>query len=512
MHHRAAYRASRMAAAAASLALFVALLVSSPKPAAAAFETVQIASGLSSPIYATGINYPDLGELVYIVQQNGIIRVMVDGVLQATPFLNIDPRVLSGGERGLLGFALHPDFVTNGEFIVHYSWDDPANTGDGDTRIARFGLVGGNPLDGDEDSEEVLLTEDQPFSNHNGGWIAFGPNDGYLYISLGDGGSGGDPGNRSQNGATILGKMLRIDVDNGTPYAIPPDNPFADPGDGFRDEIWAYGLRNAWRNGFDRATGDLWIGDVGQDEWEEIDFEPANTGGRNYGWRRMEGLDCYNPSSGCNDGSLTLPIHVYSHAVGFSVTGGHVHRDPSVPELNGLYIFADYGSGRIWSLSHDGSGGSVVVTERTSEFSPSQEGFTINTVASFGEGPNGELYLCDIGGQVYQVVGDPADTGDVEPAPISSLRLDLASANPFTPASPLQFAVSLPESGSLDIAVIDAAGRAVRSLVNGEENAGRKHYVWNGRTDGGDFAASGVYFLRAVTDRQVATQKVGFLR
>ena len=507
MYHRAAHRASRPGTAAIlMLALVATLFFASPRPASA-WGTTQIVTGLSQVVYAKGIEYPGVGTLTYVVQQNGIIRVLVDGNLQATPFLNIDPRVVSGGEQGLLCLALHPDFLNNGEFFVNYS----SASESGATKVSRFTLLGGDPLIGDPDSEENLLTVAQPFTNHNGGWIEFAP-DSTFYIGMGDGGSGGDPGNRAQNGNVLLGKILRLDVDSGTPYGIPADNPFVGGGDGFLDEIWAYGVRNPWRNSFDRETDDLWIGDVGQNLWEEIDFEPANTGGRNYGWRLMEGLACYNPPSNCDDGSLTLPIHVYSHALGNSVTGGYVFRDSAVPELNGLYIFADFGSGRIWSLEHDGNGGNVVVTERTSEFSPSNEGFTINTVASFGEGPNGELYICDYGGQVYQVVPDPTDAGDVQVDPTSNLRLELASTNPFSAASPLQFAVNLPQSEDLSIEVIDALGRQVRALASGPYTAGRNGFVWNGRTDDGDFAASGVYFLRAITTKQTTTQKVSFVR
>ena len=506
MLHRAAHRGGRPAAAAfLTLALFFALVLTSPK-SASAWGTVQVATGVSQIIYIKGINYPGIGEITYYVRQNGFIHVAVNGTMQPDPFLDIDSLVFTSGERGLLGFALHPDFVNNGEFFVHYS-----RNGDGATQVARYTLDGGDPLNGDEASGDVFLTVAQPFSNHNGGWIDFGP-DGYLYISLGDGGSAGDPGNRAQDGNTLLGKMLRIDVDNGSPYGIPADNPFVGAGDGFLDEIWSYGLRNAWRNSFDRATGDLWIGDVGQNAWEEVDFEPANTPGRNYGWRRMEGLVCFNPSSGCNDGTLTLPIHVYSHALGISITGGYVFRDPTVPALIGLYIFADYGTGRIWSLSHDGNGGNVVVTERTSEFSPSTDGFTINTVTSFGEGPNGELYLGDYGGQVYKVIPDPADTGEVVVDPTLGLRIDLASNNPFSAASPLEFAINLPADGSLSVAIVDALGREVRAFTSGQQSAGRKSFVWNGRTNDGDFAPSGVYFLRAVGDRQIASQKVSFVR
>lgn len=496
-----------------TLALVATLALTLPG-SASAFGTMRIASGINRAIAATGIDYPGTGTIVYVVSQQGIISTVVNGAQNATPFLDIDALVYNpsgNDERGLLGFALHPDFVNNGEFFVHYS------NNSGTTVISRFTLDGGDPLDADETSEEIILTQAQPFGNHNGGWIDFGP-DGYFYISLGDGGSAGDPGNRAQNGNTLLGKILRIDVDGGTPYAIPADNPFVGAGDGFLDEIWAYGLRNAWRNSFDRQTGDLWIADVGQNAWEEINFEPAaDEGGRNYGWRLMEGLVCYNPSEDCNDGSLTLPIHVYPHnsSGGFSVSGGYVHRDPAVPELNGLYIFADFVIPNIWTLSHDGNGGNVVVTNRSADFSPSMDGFTINNISSFGEGPNGELYLVSRGGAttgaVFQVFPDPADTGEVEFEP-TNMQIDLSSQNPFSVASPLQFSVSLPEARDLTVEVIDAIGRQVRTLATGTHPAGLHAFTWNGRTQEGDFAPSGVYFLRAVTPNQIATQKVGFLR
>ncbi len=504
-----------------TLALSVALLVGSPSQSDSAFSTVRIASGLTRAAYATGINYPGVGEIIYICEQPGVIKVMLNGTLQATPFMDIQDRVITGNgndERGLLGFALHPDFINNGEFFVHYS-DNSS-----DTQISRFTIDSGDPLLGDKDSEEFILDVNQPFSNHNGGWIGFNPNDGYLYISLGDGGSAGDPGNRAQNGNTLLGKILRIDVDSGSPYSIPSDNPFVGAGDGFLDEIWAYGIRNAWRCSFDRANGDFWIADVGQNAWEEIDFEKeGNAGGLNYGWRRMEGDDCYNPSSGCDDGSLTYPIHVYPHnsSGGFSVSGGYVSRDPLVGDTFGKYIFADFViPENIWLLEHDGDGGSVVVTEVSDDLTPSQEGFDVRTISSFGEGPNGEILIVDRGatgsGEVFKIVGDPADTGDVDLGPLAGISVALDSSNPFSAARPLQFSVRLTEladaNTQVTVQILDANGRAVRDLEGGFRNGDRVEYVWTGKLDNGELAPSGVYFLSAVSDNQHATKKVGFIR
>jgi hypothetical protein len=274
----------------------------------------------------------------------------------------------------------------------------------GDTVVARYRVSAGNPDLADAASAVVLLAVDQPYANHNGGGLRFGP-DGYLYIGLGDGGSGGDPENRSQDLGTLLGKMLRIDVDHGSPYAIPPSNPFlAWPG--ARPEIWAYGLRNPWRFSFDRLTGDLFIGDVGQNAWEEIDVQlAASGGGQNYGWRRMEGPACYNPSTGCNDGSLVLPILYYPHSAGCSVTAGFRYRGARSPALNGLYLYGDYCTGRIWEGWPTGGGG----------WASAQVVDTPYTISTFGEDAAGDLYLADYaGGAVYRIVG---------PAPVSRRAL-----------------------------------------------------------------------------------------
>ncbi len=348
----------------------------------------QFASGLSSPIGLTNAG----DDRLFVIEQDGKIRIIDEnGQVLSTPFLDIDSRVNSAAnERGLLGLAFHPNYAENGYFYVNYSDNN------GNTRLSRFQVSADDPNVADPDSEVILLTETQPYSNHNGGHVAFGP-DGYLYTGLGDGGSGGDPGNRSQNRQTFLGKMLRIDVDNGDPYAIPPDNPFAED-DFTLDEIWALGLRNPWRFSFDRETGDLWIGDVGQNDWEEIDFQPANsTGGENYGWRCYEGNVAYNLSQCGGITDLTGPVHVYENtfSVGCSVTGGYVYRGSEFPKLQGFYLYTDYCSGRIWTIFRNAEG-----AWQNEELLNADN----NIFASFGEDQNGELYLVGRNGVIYKIV------------------------------------------------------------------------------------------------------------
>ncbi len=379
---RAQPRLRRGAPAAAFICFFAGFLTAqSPK---IALEIV--AGGFDRPVDIANAG----DDRLFIVEQDGIIRIIgADGQALSTPFLNIDARVgSSGNEQGLLGLAFHPDYAGNGFFYVNYT-----NT-NGDTRVSRF-RVSGNPNIADPNSEKILLSIDQPYSNHNGGDLAFGP-DGYLYIGLGDGGSGGDPQNSGQTATTFLGKMLRIDVDNGNPYAIPPDNPFADE-DFFLDEIWAYGLRNPWRFSFDRLTGDLWIGDVGQDAWEEINFQPAGSaGGQNYGWRCYEGNVAYN-TSGCQGlATMTPPVAAYSHSgsVGCSVNGGYVYRGQDFPALHGFYFYSDYCSGRFWTLKPNGQGGWVSLEALNG---------ANNTFVSFGEDKDGELYVSALNGTVYRI-------------------------------------------------------------------------------------------------------------
>jgi len=351
-----------------------------------------IASGLSSPIGIT--NAGDGSGRLFVNEQRGRIRVVeADGTLRESAFVDLSDRILAGGERGLLGVAFHPDFATNGRLFVHYS-----RAGDGATVVSELTAAPDHQT-ASASSERVLLTHAQPFANHNGGQIAFGP-DGYLYIGLGDGGSQGDPSGNGQSIQTLLAKLLRIDVDaplaEGKQYAIPADNPYAAgglaPGAGL-PEIWAYGLRNPWRFSFDRDTGDLYIGDVGGGVREEIDRQPAGSaGGQNYGWRIFEGTQC---SSACDSITPVPPIAEYAHDAsgGCSITGGYVYRGTRQPAMGGTYLFSDYCSGRIWTLPSDGR----LVPRLLAE--------TGLRIPSFGEGEDGEVYLVDlVGGAVYLVL------------------------------------------------------------------------------------------------------------
>jgi glucose/arabinose dehydrogenase len=288
---------------------------------------------------------------IFVVEQRGRVRIIMNGVLRAEPFLDISDRVSCCGERGLLSIAFPPGYATSGRFYVNYT------NKAGDTVVARY-RVTADPGVADPGSEEVVLSVEQPYANHNGGQLAFGPNDRYLYIGMGDGGNAGDPQNRAQNPASLLGKMLRLEVESGDPltYSVPATNPFlATPG--YRGEIWALGLRNPWRFSFDAATGDLYIGDVGQNQYEEIDYQPAaSSGGENYGWRIMEGNHCFDPVD-CDPSGLTLPVAEYLHppSACASVTGGTVYRGSAYPGLIGLYFYGDYCDGRIWALWKDGA-------------------------------------------------------------------------------------------------------------------------------------------------------------
>lgn len=332
----------------------------------------------------------DSGRL-FVVEKTGTIRIVQDGEVLDTPFLDISDRVRTAGwEQGLLGLAFAPDYADSGLFYVHYS-----DMG-GNTMLARFSVTEDANV-ADPGSEEVVLRQAQPFSNHNGGHIAFGP-DNYLYVGLGDGGSGGDPENNGQRLDSWLGAMLRIEVDpayvpEGQTYAIPDDNPFIDE-DGALPEIWAYGLRNPWRFSFDRETGDLWIADVGQNRIEEINVAAIDDAGLNYGWNPTEGSECYL-AEGCDTSSFTLPVMEYLHDFGCSVTGGYVYRGEEMPDLQGHYLFADFCSGLLWSgSSEDGE------TWTMSE--PVETGLAIS---AFGEDADGNLYVTDLeGGGVYRIV------------------------------------------------------------------------------------------------------------
>ena len=342
-----------------------------------------VAEGFSAPVNLT--TRPGEASPLFVVEQGGIIRTVREGTVDPTPFLDLTDRVGTGGERGLFALAFHPDHASNGYVFVHYT-----DVG-GDTRVSRF-RVTGDPAVVDPASETILLTVEQPFANHNGGHIAFGP-DGHLYVALGDGGSGGDPQGNGQDRSTLLGALLRLDVDGDAPY-VPVDNPFVDDPEA-RDEIWAFGLRNPWRFSFDRETGDLWIGDVGQNRREEIDWQPAGgPGGENYGWNVMEGTECYDAGE-CDRTGLSLPLHDYATGSDgtCSVTGGFVYRGSAIPDLRGRYLFADFCGGWVRALARDGDEVADVTTLLTG----------LARVTSFGEDGEGELYVLEIGGNVWRV-------------------------------------------------------------------------------------------------------------
>lgn len=355
------------------------------------------ASGLTNPL---GIAHAG-DDRLFVVEQGGLIRIVEpDGTVNATPFLDLTGIVSQdGGERGLLGLAFHPGYEQNGWFFVNYT-----RATDGNTVIARYTVDSSNPDQANSGSEVVLFDIDQPNSNHNGGQLFFGPN-GYLFISLGDGGGSGDPGDNAQNPGTLLGKMLRIDVDvqDAPYYSVPDDNPFVDD-EATLDEIWDMGLRNAWRNSFDRYTGDLWIADVGQEELEEINFEPANTGGFNYGWNCYEGDQAFD-TEGCESASAyEFPVYTYSHPAGgcASVTGGYVYRGALYNGLFGHYLFGDYCTGDLFQI-----------VRNNDEFTTTQLGtFETYQFTSFGEDQYGELYVAYINeGQIRKVV----ETSDCNP-------------------------------------------------------------------------------------------------
>ncbi|MGZ6329080.1 MAG: PQQ-dependent sugar dehydrogenase [Candidatus Limnocylindrales bacterium] len=357
-------------------------------PANVHLGVVEVARGLDGPVFATGAG--DGSGRLFVVEQAGLIRIIgADGKLQTTPFLDIHSRVLSGGEQGLLGLAFHPDYAHNGRFFVDYT------ASNGDTVVAEYARR--DAAHGDPSSERILYRVADPYPNHNGGMLAFGP-DGLLYNGLGDGGSGGDPQNRAQSLNTLWGKLLRIDVDGARPYAIPRSNPFVGR-TGARPEIFDYGLRNPWRFSFDRQTGDLFIGDVGQGAWEEVDAVPAGQpGGLNFGWRIREGRDCYGADT-CAATGLTPPVYIYSHEFGCAIIGGYVYRGSAYPSLAGAYLFSDECSGRIWAASAAQAVGGAADAKVLLA-----SGLA---VSSFGQDDAGELYVCDLGsGVLYRVTSE----------------------------------------------------------------------------------------------------------
>ncbi len=364
-------------------------VITTPQPPAeGAYALESVGTGFRKPLYLTYAP-GDTGGRLFIVEQDGTVAILEDGQRQEPLFMDIDARVgSSANEQGLLSIAFDPEYAANGIFYVYYT-----DTGGG-TVVARYRVSADDPDAADLASEEVLLRVGQPYGNHNGGQIKFGP-DGYLYVALGDGGSGGDPLDSGQDRSTLLGTLLRIDVRTGGAYAVPADNPFVDH-EGVRPEIWSWGLRNAWRFSFDRATGDLFIADVGQNKLEEVNFQPADSpGGENYGWNRFEGSEPYGNRSteGMARREMVFPIAEYGRNEGCSVTGGYVYRGTQLPALVGNYIFGDYCSGIVWTLTPqaDGSWLRTVLLVAPSD------------ITSFGEDAAGEVYVIIRDGTVYRI-------------------------------------------------------------------------------------------------------------
>ncbi len=352
-----------------------------PDLAAVRVSLERVVTGLNAPIWATAAG--DGSGRLFIAEQDGRIRVLRDGNLNAAPFIDLSDRVGAGGERGLLGLAFAPGFGgTEDRFYVHYS------NRSGDTTIAELRATPDSDA-ADPATERILLVERQPYANHNGGWIGFDPR-GMLLVALGDGGSGGDPENRASRLDTLLGKILRLDVlgaANGEAYGIPSDNPFAVRSD-VRPEILHSGLRNPFRASVDPATGTLWIGDVGQNAWEEIDAAPADARGLDFGWRRWEGRHCYDPAEGCDPGGVTQPVAEYDHGKGCSVIGGVVYRGTAIPALRGAYLFSDYCSGTLWAID-------AGLDAQQAPFTLLETG---RSISSIGTDETGEIVLTDLGG------------------------------------------------------------------------------------------------------------------
>jgi glucose/arabinose dehydrogenase len=497
------------------LAVLPALLLA--HPAHGSPSTVRVATGLTRPVFVTA---PDGDvERLFIVEQAGVIKVLRGGALLARPFLDIRSIVDdSGNEQGLLGLAFDPGYEANGFFYVYFTWDP--GPGRDISRVRRYQVsTDRDSADATSGFEIIRVTQD--FTNHNGGTIDFGA-DGYLYWGLGDGGSSGDPNDRAQDSLSLLGKMLRIDpsaddfpADSNQNYAIPPTNPFV--GDATtHDEVWALGLRNPYRWSFDRLNGDLYIADVGQGTWEEINWQSAAAaGGDNYGWRCYEANSSFN-TSGCGPiGNYGFPIHAYDHTTdGFScaVTGGYVYRGAGIPSLLGSYFFADHCSGQIYTF--EVVAGTVRnLQNRSVELAPGN-GQEIGEISSFGEDGEGELYIVDLGrdnppGEVYKIVRDPTDVAQVELPTL--FGLGSAAPNPFVTGTRLDLRLDRREA--LSVRVYDVSGRLVRRLLDGTYS-GVVPLMWDGRDDRAHAVPGGVYFVRLLTgnDATAASRKVVVVR
>ncbi len=481
--------------------------------AATPLKAVRVATGLSQPLFVTSPP-GDLKRAFVLEQWTGQIRIIKNGSLTANPFFTVHG-LAGGDEQGLLGLAFHPNFNLNHFFYVDYT------DASGRTNVRRYTASLTNPDRGDSTTGLTILTIEQPQSNHNGGWIAFGP-DGYLYIGSGDGGNANDQGpghdpdiGNGQSDTTRLGKILRIDVDHGSPFAIPADNPFVGSPSP-KNEFWAKGVRNPWRCAFDRANGDLYIADVGQNTWEEIDYQPAGTGGRNYGWNKFEGYNLFNCPDPCDSSGLTRPAYSYNHAglpFRCSITGGYVYRGQAIPDLQGSYFFADYCSNQVWSGKIAG-GFLAQVTERTAELAPGG-GQSITSITSFGEDASGEIYICKRGstssntGEVYKIVpASPVGAGSTGGNPL--LQLGPPSPNPGT--GEVSFALGLPFTRRASVRVYALDGRLVRTVLDTTVSAGTHGLRWDGRDQSGRLVPAGNYWIRLETAGERRVRSVTVVR
>ncbi len=478
------------------ISVFALLLLLFPS-ASFAQITLEIETAFDNLSFADPVDIQHAGDgtnRLFVVEQHlGRIQVFDNdkGVASAQTFLQLPP-VNSGFEEGLLGLAFHPDYETNGYFFVYYSASNPRRS-----VVSRFSVDQNNPNAADPNSELIIMEIGQPFGNHNGGQLAFSPFDGYLYIGLGDGGDAGDPQDHGENPETLLGSMLRIDVNNAsesTPYQIPADNPFANNSEEYREEIFAYGLRNPWRFSIDPETGDIWAGDVGQGTWEEIDII---INGGNYGWDIMEGNHCYEPSSGCDQTGRILPVWEYRHQnSNVSVTGGHVYRGSRIPEIAGKYIYADYASGRIWALTKTNTD--------TTNIEIADAWFNIS---AFGVSENNELFIVGYNGTIYRFVETQSTANENPELPEIQHELGESFPNPFTGHTTIPF--TLTEPADIELAVFDLLGRKVGVLAKGRYTAGNHSAVWSDTSTGGAIKVlpGGAYlFTLRVHDKIVATR------
>ncbi len=445
----------------------------------------------SSPV---DIQFPkDNTNRLFVVSQEGVIHVLENNsdINTSSTFLDIRDSLLFGGEQGLVGLAFHPNFVSNGYFFLNYTRTNPRRT-----IISRFSVSADHNL-ADPNSEVILLEVDQPYSNHNGGQISFGP-DGYLYTSLGDGGSGGDPENRAQNLSSLLGKILRIDVDNqdaDKKYSIPNDNPFKGNNLNFAEEIYAYGLRNVWRFSFD-DIGRLWAADVGQGSWEEISI--IENGG-NYGWKIMEGFHCYIPSTNCSQEGLELPVWEYGHNSngGYSITGGYIYSGASAPELLNKYVYGDFVSGNIWALDPNDSTNTFI------------RNFNAR-ISTFGVDQNSDLYLADYNsGSIFKFIDD--NVNSVSSSTPNLFKLDQNYPNPFNPSTIISYSIpgNIGNDGLhyIKLKIFDILGKEITTLVNQEQKSGNYQVEFNAEKLNQKLS-SGVYFYKLSINNLTETKKM----